>query len=139
MDLPYIEPLLIYSEVGEWTHPEIASLTREMEKHKDGNLYGNIMRVTVTFPDNTFYLIATTDEKGMNEIMSGNIIVNQYMEFLFTILGEDVWYPGNEQFVFSDFGFAFNERYKLFTEPWNVTISLDVSLNHDETHWWFDT
>ncbi len=139
MDLPYIEPLLIYSEVGEWQHPEIESLTRELEKDSNGFLKGDILKVTVNFPDNSFYIIAATDTKGINELMSGDGSVNRYMEFLFLILGEDVWFPGNQFFTGTEYGLEFNDRYKLFTEQWNVTISLDISLNHEANQWWFES
>lgn len=138
MELPYIEPLLIYSEVGEWTHPEIEEISKELEKMKDcNNLIGNLMKINVEMASNTFYLVAVTDDKGYKEIMTDKI--NQYMDFLFLVLSEDVWLPGGEQFVFSEYGTKFNQTYHLNTEKWSCTVSPDVSINHDKNDWWFDT
>ena len=138
MDIPYLEPLLIYSEAGEWTHPEINKISEGLEK-MDGcdNLQGNLIRINIEMESNTFYLIAITDDKGMNEITSDKI--NLYMKSLFILLAEDIWLPGGEQFVSSEYGQQFNNTYALFDGKWNFTVSPDVSLNHDETEWWFDT
>ena len=66
--------------------------------------------------------------------------IQEYLEMLIVTLAEDVWSPGNlEQFVFTDYGIAFNDEYPMFIEEYRAKISPDVSLNHKDNDWWWDS
>ena len=138
--LPLIEPLLITGYNGEWVHPNIELLTIDFEEDEIGNLTGPIVKLDIEFKDGKqFRVIVLTSPEGVEDMMQEDEIQN-YLEMLFVALGEDVWCPGNYQaFVFTRYGEAFNENYPLFTEQYKANVTPDVSLNHDEVDWWWDT
>jgi len=138
--IPIIEPLLITSLSGEWVHPNIEVMTIGFDDSENGNLYGPLMKLDITFKSGkSFQTILLTNEDCMNDMMEENELQN-YIEMLFVTLGEDVWCPGNlKPFVFTKYGEKFNEDYQLFSEEYKVSVSPDVSLNHDAVDWWWDT
>ena len=142
LEIPIIEPLLINAINGEWVHPFIEIMTLDFDEESSGNLFGNIMRVEVEFKSGKhFRAIVLTDENGMDAMMSeDNERLQNYIEMMFVSLGEDVWNPSKVlPFIFTKYGETFNETYPLFNEEWRVTVSPDVSINHDEVDWWWDS
>jgi len=138
--LPLIEPLLITAYNGEWVHPLIELLTLDFDENEVGNLVGPLVKLEIEFVDGKrFRVIALTSQEGVVDMMVEDELQN-YIEMMFVALGEDVWCPGNyNPFVFTKYGESFNDAYPLFTEPYKVKVSPDVSLNHDEVDWWWDT
>ena len=138
--LPLIEPLIISAYNGEWVHPNIELLTLNFDEQETGELCGPLIKLVVEFLDGSiFTAIALTTTEGVDDMMIEDELEN-YVEMMFVSLGEDVWCPGNSKpFVFTKYGELFNENYPLFTEPYRVTVSPDVSLDHDDVDWWWNT
>lgn len=139
MIIPVIEPLLITGYNGEWVHPLIELLTLDFDEDENGNLSGDIIRLDVEFRcGKTFRTIVLTNEEGMVNMMIDEHI-QDYLEMLFVSLGEDVWRPGEEQFVFTRYGMDFNNEYPIFTDGYRAKISPDISLKQDGDDWWWNS
>ncbi|MEA3450308.1 MAG: hypothetical protein U9Q83_00225, partial [Bacteroidota bacterium] len=139
--VPIIEPLMITGCNGEWIHPHIEILTLDLLENEQGDIFGPLIKLDFEFKSGKqFRIIALTTENGMIDMMDDDELEN-YAEMILVTLGEDVWTPGNmKPFVFTKYGEAFNEEYNcMFSEPYKIHVSPDISLNHDDVDWWWSS
>ena len=132
--------MLITAYNGEWVHPNIELLALNFDEDELGNLVGPIVKLDIEFKDGKqFRVIVLTSTDGVEDMINVDELEN-YIEMLIVELGEDVWCPGNYRpFIFTKYGETFNENYSIFTEKYKVNVSSDITLNHDEVDWCWDT
>ena len=137
MIIPVIEPLLISGYNGEWVHPHIERLTLDFDEVEEGLLIGEIILLEVEFKSGEiFQTVVKTDKIGMFN-MDDEDLIQEYLEMLLIALGEDVWAPGGQQFLFSRFGEQFNSAYPIFTEQYRAKVFPNISLKTDGKDWWW--
>lgn len=103
-----------------------------------GNILGNFLKTTIEYEDGKLLQLVTLIDDDMYEkSMNGGI--NEIVSFLDVVFSEDDWVLGNEQFIFSDYGKAFDSVYGFSNNSIRVSITPDVSLAMDGKDWWWDT
>lgn len=140
--------LLIFSSHNSeepWSNPGMENYIKDEtltpSTINEGFYDGSYMRVRLETKDKNWYEVVTllnkdVYDKLMDCDLEDDSIVNQIVEEVQVLLGEDVWVVGGEQFAFTDLG-------KKFRDIWNVTsyrVSPDVVLErYKKGDWMFST
>lgn len=123
-----IEPVLIQFGDCKWVHPEINNiLDWEIDGINKGKwAYDKLTRVYLKNNKGQMaYLVILSEDLENNKIHKKELLMQ-----LEVILFEDVWFPGNNQFCFTEFGKNLSEAF-CHSNPAITFISPDVGIQDD--------
>lgn len=136
-DFFIVEPLLIYSDLGRWTHPEITEL---LEKHCEKDDYPTYMGPLVRFHldkegAGSITVVALLPIEGhaekhelcyqrVNEDVGGELVAA-----LEITLDDDVWFPGGARWCITRYGHRFKRLGQ--TSEYLTSFSPDVGVHRD--------
>lgn len=128
-----ITPILINFNGETWENPEIATEVFYNCQPSEINYNcfdGNLIRIWLKSEEHFAHIVATVCDDELYEMCSGitEFDTDLIAGWLFTVLFEDVWAPGGEQFCFSEFG---EKLSVLSSDDTNFNISPDICVHYD--------
>jgi len=131
-----IEPMVISincKENNTWIHPDIDNYFKP--NTYDNTIDDKVFKMHIQTEDDKTLTIVFKSEELNNRIEADIYSVENWnfeniYSMMCTVLLEDVWMPGGEQFVFTNFGKKVSEIIS-FDKPVNASLTPDVGLEGD--------